>query len=174
MKVFHLEEYAKTIMEIKKVSRAQPNAICMNRGAAVTAGAFPETTYNSQIIGFVSSWSVLWTSLAIWHGESCVIKPEMPEVLMVRTSSPDFPRTEKSGKSRRTRRKWFSDSKCFSSQSFSSWSKYASTLRAVQVRFSAVLCCFCAHVKPWHKCLKKRLSPVPTVPSTNLCFLLSH
>lgn len=63
---------------------------------------------------------------------------------------------EKSGKSRK-----FAGSKCFSSQSFSSWSKYVSTLRAVQVILSAVLCCFCVHVKPWHKCIKKNwaLSP---------------
>lgn len=38
MKVFHLEQHAKTIMVIKKVSRAQLNTIYMNRG---TAGAFP-------------------------------------------------------------------------------------------------------------------------------------
>lgn len=39
----------------KKVSRAQLNAICMNRGMAVTARAYPGTIYNSQVIGYVSS-----------------------------------------------------------------------------------------------------------------------
>lgn len=57
MKVFHLEEHAKTIMEIKKVNRAQLNTIWTNRGTVVPAGAFPETIYNSQVIGNVSSWS---------------------------------------------------------------------------------------------------------------------
>lgn len=153
MKVFHLEEHVKTIMGIEKVSRAQLNTNCMNRGTAVTAGAFPETIFSSQVISNVSS---CWTTPAIWHRESRVIKPEMPG------DSPDFPipllwgwRREKSGKNRSTRRKQFAGSKCFSSQSFSSWSKYVSTLRAVQVRLSAVLCCFCTHVKPWQNCTKE-------------------
>lgn len=55
MKVFHLEEHVKTIMGIEKVSRAQLNTNCMNRGTAVTAGAFPETIFSSQVISNVSS-----------------------------------------------------------------------------------------------------------------------